>query len=87
MDEKTMKKRGWRRKQCLCDLCVRISPMQRRISLALPKELRKDFEYLTMRMMCAEEDRDVSDAKLAGQWPGWEWITDARIKAEGRVEN
>jgi len=61
--------------------------MQKRIGLALPKNLRKDFEYLTMRMMCAEEDRDVSDAKLAGQWPGWEWITEARIKAEGRVEN
>jgi len=80
------KQSGWRRERCLCDLCVRISPMQKRIRNALPKELRKDFDYLTMRMACAEEDRDASDAKLNGLWPGWEWIKDARIKAEGRVK-
>ncbi len=78
-------KSGWRRERCLCDICVRISPMQKRIRNALPKELKKDFDYLYMRMVCAEEDLAASDAKLRGQWTGWEWIKDARVKAEGRV--
>jgi len=58
--------------------------MQKRISDALPSDdLKKDFEYLMMRMMTAEEDCDVSDSKLSGVWPGWEWMKDARKAQEG----
>jgi hypothetical protein len=56
--------------------------MQKRIMDALPDDLKSDFEYLTMRMMCAEEDRDVAEAKLYGQWPGWEWMVEAKRNAE-----
>lgn len=72
------------RKRCLCDLCVRISPMQKRIAKSLPEELRKDFEYLMVRLMTVEEDYDVAEAKLAGEWPGWEWIKSAREVEESR---
>lgn len=70
------------KRKCLCDLCTRISPMMRRISKALPRELRRDFDYLMMRLYTAEEDRDADEAKLNGTWPGWEWMVEARKKAE-----
>jgi len=70
------------RRNCLCDFCTRINPMQKRIRDALPAELQSDFEYITMRMMCAEEDRDVAESKLHGQWPGWEWMAKAVEDAE-----
>lgn len=60
--------------------------MQKRIRKVLAKEFREDFDYLMMRMACAEEDLDVAQSKLAGEWPGWEWLKKARVKAEGRVE-
>lgn len=76
-----------RRGRCLCDLCTRIFPMHKRLQEALPEPLRADFEYLMMRLMCAEEDRDVADAKLAGEWPGWEWMKTAREKEEAASPN
>ena len=71
------------RHHCLCDLCSRIFPMQERISKALPEELKKDFDYLMMRLAVAEEDFCAANAKLVGEWPGWEWIKEARKVAEG----
>lgn len=68
--------------RCLCDQCCHISPMAARLRGVLPEELRGDFDYLTMTLMCAEEDRDVARAKLAGEWPGWEWMKDAVRAAE-----
>lgn len=75
------------RRKCLCDLCTRISPMHDRLKEALPESLRDDLEYLMMRLMCAEEDRDVAEAKLHGNWPGWEWMIDARRKEEAVSPN
>lgn len=75
-------KKNTAKKRCLCDICVRISPMQKCISDALPEELRIDFAYLMTRMECAEMDLDAAQAKLDGEWPGWEWIKDARTAAE-----
>ncbi len=71
-----------RRRNCLCELCTVTSPRIDRIRKALPAELIKDFDYLMMRMMCAEEDRDVVNAQLYGDWPGWEWMKEARKQAE-----
>ncbi len=76
-----------RRGRCLCDLCTRISPMYSRLQEALPEPMRADFEYLMMRLMCAEEDRDVAEAKLYGQGPGWEWMKAAREKEEAASPN
>lgn len=56
--------------------------MARKIADALPDELRHDFSYLMSRLECAETDAAASDAKLRGDWPGWEWIKEARRIAE-----
>jgi len=71
--------------KCLCDFCVRIYPMHEQIKTALrTKKLREDFEYLMMRLMTAETDRDVAAMKLTGNWPGWEWLANARREQEGK---
>jgi hypothetical protein len=67
---------------CLCDLCNRVSPKAKAIRAALSEELQKDFDYLMSRMMHAEDDLDYAEARLRGEWPGWEWIIEARQKAE-----
>ncbi len=67
---------------CLCDLCNRVSPKAKRIREALSDELKSDFDYLMSRMMHAEDDLDYAEARLSGQWPGWEWMPEARRQAE-----
>ena len=55
--------------------------MMKRIKEALQTpELQKDFEYLMCKLMCAEEDADVNRAMLSGEWPGWEWIKEAKTE-------
>lgn len=73
-----------KRERCLCDQCTRIVPMQKRILDALPEELRKDFEYLCMKLEVVETDLAATEAKLYGEWPGWEWIKEARKNEEYR---
>lgn len=68
-------------KKCICDSCCRISPMMKRIREALPDDLKGDFEYLCNKLGCAEMDYEANEAKLNGQWPGWEWIIEAKAKA------
>lgn len=60
------------KKPCSCEWCTVTSPMISRIRDALPDELKKDFDYIVVRMMSAEEDADVANCKLNGNWPGWE---------------
>jgi len=60
--------------------------MRERISDALPPELKKDFEYLMERMDVTEIKNEANEAKLVGAWPGWEWVKEARKKAEETVE-
>jgi len=70
--------------KCLCDWCVRISPMHKRIKDALPEHLKHEFDYLSNRFFNIEMDLDATEAKLNGSWPGWEWIVEERRKHEGR---
>ncbi len=75
----------WKRAKCLCDDCVRISPMRERIDAALPPELKADFEYLMHLLFIAEDDNNYLNAKFNGTWPGWEWIIEAQKTHEGRI--
>lgn len=72
------------RRVCLCDHCTNVSPRIQGIRDALKGDakLSHDFNYLVTRLMCAEEDLDVCEAKLAGDWPGWEWMKEARTRIE-----
>jgi hypothetical protein len=58
--------------------------MQKRINDKLSEGLQKDFDYLMMRMECAEMDLAAAESKLSGEWPGWEWIKEARTAAESQ---
>lgn len=67
--------------KCSCELCLVVGPKIDEIRVKLKGKLKKDFDYLMMRMMVAEHDRDVLYAQLHGQWRGFEWIIEARKKA------
>ena len=56
--------------------------MNQRIREALPEALRKDFDYLVTRTMNVEADLNYMEALWSGDWPGMEWIKDAK-KANG----
>lgn len=64
--------------KCICKFCTHDSPLFQGLLDALPEEKKKDMTYLINRLMTAEEDRDVLDAMTHGQWPGWEWIIEAK---------
>jgi hypothetical protein len=59
-------------RKCKCDLCTKWSPLHRRIMAKLRGKDRKLFgEYLMMNASDSD-DLGAANAKLAGDWPGWE---------------
>lgn len=76
-------------RKCKCELCVKLSPIIRRVRSKISGRLRKDFDALITHFYCEGEDGDVAKAKLAGEWPGWEWMKET-IKEQqqlwGKVE-
>lgn len=64
---------------CSCRFCTDTYPRIKAIIAALPtSELKDSFDGLMQDMSAAQLDLDVAEAKLAGEWPGWEWIIDAK---------
>jgi hypothetical protein len=41
----------------------------------------KKFNYLMSRLEASEFDLEVMEAKWRGEWPGSEWIKEARAQA------
>lgn len=66
--------------KCSCHYCTVDSPKHKGIRELLTGQALKDFDYFMNRLMCAEEDRNVADAKLEGSWPGFEWMKEAMQK-------
>ena len=65
------------RPPCSCDICTKWMPMHRRILAVLTPEDRKLYDEFLMMEANRSDDLGVAEAKLAGDWPGWEWIRDA----------
>jgi hypothetical protein len=60
---------------CKCNWCEEMSPRVKRIAAALnTPELKADFDYIMSAYGTESLDREVAEARLAGQWPGWEWM-------------
>ena len=71
-------------RECTCDWCTKRSPAIHRIREALTDEaIRKEFDELIDYFMNVEEDGNVNEAKLAGDWPGWQWIKKEKEKHRG----
>ena len=73
--------------KCRCDLCVKWSPLHRRIMAKLRGKDRKLFdEYLMMNAYDSDE-LGSANAKLAGEWSGWEWMKEAVKEQERKQAN
>lgn len=59
-------------KKCGCDLCTRWGPLTARIEYQLDKNGKELLNELINEWMHNREDLDVANAKLDGNWPGWE---------------
>lgn len=67
--------------KCGCHLCTQIIPRVERIQAALTSdELKADLEYIMNAYGADSLDKDVAEAMLAGEWPGWEWMKEAKAK-------
>lgn len=65
--------------KCKCTWCEDMSPRVKRISAALnTSELKADFEHIMATWGAESLDLDVAKARLAGTWPGSEWIIEAK---------
>ena len=70
-------------RKCKCDLCQKWSPLHRRIMAKLRGKDRKLFDEYLMMNASDSDDLGAANAKLAGDWPGWEWMkTDHHISNE-----
>jgi hypothetical protein len=64
---------------CACRFCTDTHPRINAIMAALPTQALKDsFESLMEEMEAAKLDLEVAEARLAGDWPGSEWIKEAK---------
>lgn len=66
--------------KCGCHFCTELIPREKRIREALPPELHADLEYIMSAYGADSLDKDVAEAKLDGEWPGWEWMKEAKQK-------
>jgi hypothetical protein len=62
------------RKTCRCHFCAIELPVIRAVEKQLPPKLRGKFDLLMQQYECERMDASADAAKLAGQWPGWEWL-------------
>lgn len=68
---------------CQCKWCLEISPKLKSIKAKLDGEDAKFFEEFIGMYLTECEDRDCSEAKLDGSWPGWEWIAEEKKRRFG----
>jgi hypothetical protein len=63
--------------KCTCDFCTKWHPFFKRVGKKLSGRDLKLFEELFEKEMNEEEELAVAESKLAGKWPGWEWMKEA----------
>jgi hypothetical protein len=75
------------RRKCKCELCTKWSPLHRRIMAKLRGKDRKLFDEFLMMEASQSDDLGAAEAKLAGEWPGWEWMKEAIEKQNRKQAN
>lgn len=63
-----------KRRKCTCDECAKWIPLHRRIMRKLSPRDRALYEEFLDKEEAESLDLGVANAKLAGDWPGWEWM-------------
>ena len=73
--------------KCQCDLCRIWTPLHRRIMAKLKGKDRKLYEQFVDKEENENLGRGVAEAKLRGDWPGWEWMKKAVKEHRNEIEN
>ena len=71
--------------KCKCELCTKWSPLHRRIMAKLRGKDKKLFDEFLMMVWNDSDDLGAANAKLAGEWPGWEWMPEVIKQKMGKV--
>jgi hypothetical protein len=58
--------------ECGCDFCQHWHPLIKHLQAQLDDEGKKLLNELVEQWMNESQDLEVDEAKLAGDWPGWE---------------
>lgn len=59
---------------CDCKLCTTWIPLFGRIKEKLDEKDKKLFETFLFEWDAETLDGQVAQAKVEGEWPGWEWM-------------
>lgn len=59
---------------CQCDYCVKWGPFFRRISADMNDVDKALLEEFLLHESSQSDDLGAAEAKLDGEWPGWEWM-------------
>ncbi len=60
--------------KCGCDFCLHWYPLIQHLEAQLDERGRKLLNQLVENWMHQSDDFGVANAKLEGNWPGWEWL-------------
>lgn len=63
-------------RKCECHWCTHWLPLIQQIDAQLDEPSRKLFDEYVTHVGHLEMDLDVANAKLDGDWPGWEAMKD-----------
>lgn len=61
---------------CGCNFCQHWLPIMERVESQLDEETKKLFNEYVSYIEQKAEDGDAANAKLEGNWPGWEAMKD-----------
>jgi len=67
------------RTKCTCQYCAKWFPLFRRIEKNLSKQDRKLFDEFQLLHDAVVTDLGAAKLKLAGEWPGWDWLKDQLV--------
>lgn len=70
------------RPTCDCDHCQDWYPLIKRLEAQLDAHGRELLDLLACDWMNQSDDLGVANAKLAGDWPGWEAMKDFKPRVD-----
>lgn len=62
------------RPKCQCDYCQKWHPLYYRIKASLNEADQRLLEDFFLHEWDLSDAVGMAEAKLAGDWPGWEWM-------------
>lgn len=68
--------------ECMCNSCRHWSPLLSHVKAQLDERGRALLDEYMNYIEQSDEDGNVAQAKLEGNWPGWEWMKEEVKKRE-----